>query len=182
LCFWSYVVCNELELTVMAKRLTASGRGGRPRKPAALHELHGTLEPSRHKGWLERDGRFRALPVGEPPAGLTADQTCIWYEVMAQAPPGLLRATDSRLLASFCVLADHLNKCNERWNASGEQMDVQGRGGRVLNPLVLGVIKTSMALLKIQAELGLTPSSRTRVDFSEPMKLVEQSPDDELFD
>ena len=166
----------------MASRLTASGRGGRPRKPAALHQLHGTLEPSRHKGWLERDGRFRALPVGEPPAGLTEDQTCIWYEVMAQAPPGLLRTTDARLLVSYCVLADYVNKCNSAWNAGGEQMDLQGRGSRVLNPLVLGAIKASSALLKVQAELGFTPSCRTRVDFSEPMKLVEQSPDDEFFD
>jgi hypothetical protein len=39
-----------------------------------------------------------------------------------------------------------------------------------------------MALLKVQAELGFTPSCRTRVDLGEPMKLVGPSPEDEFFD
>jgi P27 family predicted phage terminase small subunit len=160
-----------------------ANRAGRKRKPMMLHQLHGTVRRGdEHKGWLETDAKFPALPIGAPPDGLTEDQTVIWYEVMASVPRGLLRTTDARLVMSYCMLVDYMNKANAAWNAGGETMDVQGRSGRVLNPLVAGAMKASMALLKVQAELGFTPSCRTRVDLGEPMKLVGPSPEDEFFD
>jgi P27 family predicted phage terminase small subunit len=152
-------------------------RTGRPRKPAQLHALAGnTKKHPERQAWVETDARFPSLPMEiQCPPQLTLDQAQIWWRVMAAVPRGLLRRTDPDLVARFCVLQDTFHKLNQKWHEEGEQALVTGRGGMLaVNPIPSGLAKISTAILRIESELGFTPASRSRVDFSGTMKVGHQ--------
>jgi P27 family predicted phage terminase small subunit len=151
---------------------------GRKRKPATHHELAGTAAKKPHiKDWVETDARYPALPMDiKAPQHLTPDQAEIWWRVMAAVPRGLLRRTDPDLVVRFCVLQDTFYKLNSEWAAGGCQTMVPGvRGFSVVHPNIIAMAKVSSSILRVEAELGFTPASRSRVDLTGSMKVVSHS-------
>lgn len=151
---------------------------GRKRKPAALHVLAGTVSKSpARKDWVETDARYPSLPLDiKAPQHLTPDQAEIWWRIMAAVPKGLLRRTDPDVVARFCVLQDSFYKLNDEWAQGGCQTMVMGRGGfSMVHPNILAMAKVSSSILRVEAELGFTPASRSRVDLTGSMKVVSHS-------
>ncbi len=118
---------------------------GRPRKPTALLELNGSLKrnPQRYRDRADEPRPTSA--IGDPPAdflrsdsSLAARHLRIWYELLAQAPDGVLTGCDRMILENTCRLQAKI-ECGERSAA------------------VFNQVRSNLS------DLGMTPAGRSRV-------------------
>lgn len=80
---------------------------GRPPKPLAIHEMTGATKKNPGR-YMDREEPATPGPIGEPPADFMI--TCgdgpkllaLWHKLIAEAPLGLLTASDSEYLAAVC--------------------------------------------------------------------------------
>ena len=144
---------------------------GRKPKPSAVKELAGN--PGK-----------RALNKKEPkPSGVPACPTCLdaaakreWTRISRELiAVGLLTSVDRAMLASYCDAYSRWSEAtaelNELRRTKGKSVLVVGTktGYPMQNPLI-GIINTAAdQMRKFGAELGLSPSSRTRLA-AEPQK------------
>lgn len=120
------------------------------------------------------------LKAEEPPPWMDGVQAKAWRYAMDNAPAGMLRSLDRSVLAAWvvaeCLHADAATrvqklgtilKSKEQRNAGGE---VIGGGVPYQNPWLAVLNKQALIMMKAAAELGFTPSSRSRVkvDKSKP--------------
>ena len=138
-----------------------TNRGGRPRKPAVLHELEGTARPGRQVVGT-------AVAKGEPvqPKGLSKQAKQIWDTLGPQLLElGLLSEVDASTFATFCQsygdwleLTEHLNKLGpQNWFFESES------GYRQIIPEVAARDKSFQAMQKLSGRFGLDPSSRSGI-------------------
>lgn len=152
--------------------------GGRNRKPAALHVLHGTFKPSRH-AVVEAPA-----PAGTPAArDLAGEARAEWDRMVVRLEAvGTLSTVDDAALRRYVLLhaqtegieAEHARLTRlsaklmkearrlegaELVAAIGEIVALEKLQARLLPQLRQG----SMALRQWLVELGMTPSARTRV-------------------
>ncbi len=133
---------------------------GRKPKPTHLRVLDGT------RGTIPKD-RKQPRPVGdlfEPPADLVPQAVPFWNEAIADAPPGLLKRLDKRTLAVWATAAwahsDAANKVARTATIVQSQ-----RSGEVYQHPALSIMnRQALIMLRAAAEMGFTPSSRTRID------------------
>lgn len=116
----------------------------------------------------------RALPKNEPPgvgsvgpapAWFDKEQRAEWAQALANAPIHVLTGTDRQLLTIYCVaVIEHRNAAK----------DVRKRGQLVQGVEKVPVVNASIrimnqsatVLLKAMAEMGFSPSSRTRLEIA----------------
>jgi P27 family predicted phage terminase small subunit len=125
-----------------------------------LHELHG------------RPGKRKA-PKGEPIAGgnlfdppgwLTAEQADEWLYIVDNAVPGLLTSVDRANLTAYVVAAClHRRATRELNKARSMFVSVGKNGAKQQHPALQVINRQALIMLKAAAEMGFTPSSRTRV-------------------
>ena len=104
-------------------------------------------------------------PAGDlfaPPGDLPADAVPFWNQAIADAPAGLLKRLDMRVLyiwaAAACMHSQALNKVMK------VSLLIQSREGVIYqNPALAIVNRQAAVMLKAAAEMGFTPSSRTRI-------------------
>lgn len=104
-------------------------------------------------------------PKGEliaPPADLAAAALPFWQEAIAAAPKGLLRRLDSGVLKIWATAAWlHSNAAKQLATSAAV---VQTKDGNIIQHPSLAILnKQAMIMLKAAAEMGFTPSSRSRV-------------------
>ena len=98
----------------------------------------------------------------EPPAWFSDRQRVLWGQAIRDAPPGLLRLLDSSVLEIFVVAKSVHEKAALKVAQYGAV--VKGPDGAHMRSPYVGILnQQSAVMLKCAAELGFTPSSRSRV-------------------
>jgi P27 family predicted phage terminase small subunit len=108
-----------------------------------------------------------ALEDNPPPDYLPEDQKRVWREAIKNAPPGLLRKLDWGVFEQWVVHHSNFLEAAAKVKTSG-QLIKKGEDGWDWNPYMSIMNKQSSLALKCAAELGFTPSSRTRVKVEKP--------------
>lgn len=142
-------------------------RGRRP-KPTALHKLQGTLNPTRHR----RDRKHEPIAFGElseAPIDFTEAQSEIWKEALADAPAGIVKKIDRKVLAVFVEAADRHNTARNMQAL----IDADSRlkllvkdpksGALVASPYNDIMDKTANTILRCADRLGFCPTARPRI-------------------
>lgn len=134
---------------------------GRKPKPTIVKELEGN--PGKRKL-----NKKEPNPTGElltPPIELTDEELKVWRECLAEAPKGLLKLVDGRLLARYCVSLCLWLEAREEVRENG--FTVEGARGPIIAPAVNVMQKQEQSMRSCESELGFTPSSRSRLQIDE---------------
>jgi P27 family predicted phage terminase small subunit len=133
---------------------------GRKPKPSYLRVLDGTDAKAKHARPEEPqpDGELRA-----PPHWLTERQKDLWRSALATVPPGLLRELDSSVFTVWVVASDAHSEAAQKVAQFGQMVKSPVTGTPMQSPYVSIMNKQAQLMLKAAAEMGFTPSSRTRV-------------------
>ena len=136
---------------------------GRKPKPAALKELEGN--PGKRA--INPEPKFSSR-MPRCPEHLTGEARKEWKRVVHELHyAGLLKVTDRAVLAAYCqAWADWVEACRELDGAA--KVCTTDKGYEYPNPWI-GIRNGAMeSLRKMMAELGMTPSSRSRVKVDTP--------------
>lgn len=134
-------------------------RPGRKPKPIHLRLLEGNRR--QHK-----INTREPKPEGdlfEAPDFLTEGQKEKWTYAIANSPRGLLKRLDKEALTTYVVACDLYQQAVIALNASGLLIKSPVKGDPMQNPYLAIVNKQAALMLKSQAELGFTPSSRSKI-------------------
>lgn len=115
----------------------------RGRKPTATHLKVVTGNPGKRP--LNKSEPKAAGELGSPPAGWTAEQKALWWEVVNAVPAGVLTGSD-RLLVELAVRNLALVR------AAGEKLTAA----------------QSAEMRRCLGELGMTPGERARLSVAKP--------------
>lgn len=107
-----------------------------PRKPTELLQLSGAFKQNPQRA--REVGPKSTEPLGDPPATFQAPERAIWYELVGNAPTGVLTSTERPILEVLSLL---MLRLRTSWPKAAEL-------ALILNCLV---------------QLGWTPSARSRV-------------------
>ena len=148
---------------------------GRKPKPTAVHEASGALaknpkrrnrqEPKPKPGAPKMPGVVRADPV----ASQEWEALCGWLDDMR-----ILSKADRTLMAQYCTTYAEWVKYMTHVRQYGVSVPTAS-GGVTTSPETYQYNKLSDRMLKLLAELGLTPSARSRI------RTPEQRDDDDPF-
>jgi P27 family predicted phage terminase small subunit len=101
----------------------------------------------------------------DPPHWFTARQRILWDQCIKNAPEGLLRLLDSSVLEVFVVAKSVHEEAALKVAEYGAV--VKGPDGAHMRSPYVGILnQQSAVMLKCAAEMGFTPSSRSRVKVS----------------
>lgn len=145
---------------------------GRKPKPSYLRVLDGNAG----KRPINPD---EPQPVGDleahaPPAWLSQPQKDGWRFAMRHAPPGMLKRLDQSILTVWVVAEERHQDAAQKVSQLGSLL--KGKTGTPYqNPYLAIMNKQAAIMMKAAAELGFTPSSRSRVKV-EPPKPGEGNP------
>ena len=150
---------------------------GRKPKPSYLRALDGNA--GRRPDNPDEPVPKEPLEAAKPPAWMDGPQAAAWRYAMEQAPAGMLRSLDRSILAAWVVAevlhADAATRVQKLGTILKSKETKHGDGtvsGGVpyQNPWLAVLNKQAMIMMKAAAELGFTPSSRSRVKVSNPRK------------
>lgn len=133
---------------------------GRKPKPTYLRVLDGNAG-RRPVNADEPVPPGRLDEVATAPDHLTDDQKRIWERALKNSPPGLLRKLDWAVFEQWVVHHSNFLEAAAKVAKSGQL--VKKGDGWDWNPYMSIMNKQSALALKAAAELGFTPSSRSRV-------------------
>jgi P27 family predicted phage terminase small subunit len=95
---------------------------------------------------------------------MTPAQVELWRYHVAHAPPGVLKAIDSRLLQTFVVALDLQEQAAALMLSAG--LVVETDRGTVEHPAVRTFARASALALKCAEQMGFSPASRPRIQAS----------------
>jgi P27 family predicted phage terminase small subunit len=126
-------------------------------QPLQIRRLHGN--PSRRPMPPEPDELKPRQPLGPPPDFLSSDARAVWYRVSDSMPLGIVANCDLDLVASYCgAVALHELACKEL-NQTGPVI-MGANNVPVTSPWLQLQIREALLILRLGAELGLSPTSR----------------------
>lgn len=132
----------------------------RPRKPTAIKELQGTLQPCRTP---KNEPKPQAdISTIVPPKHLNEATKKIWLFAVEQMPKGVITTCDIAIFERWAVLYEQFIKISTALNEQG-LIQIDENGIMRVNPLQHCVIKVSAELRAIESQLGFTPASRSKV-------------------
>lgn len=110
--------------------------------------------------------------LADPPPHLTARQQYYWREAIKHAPAGMLKNLDAGALQVYVIAQARLERASRKVDELGELVQAPGRpkGTFIQNPYVVLERNAQALVLKAGAELGFSPSSRSRVKISNRKK------------
>jgi P27 family predicted phage terminase small subunit len=133
-------------------------RGRKPR-PSHLRVVDGTKP---RNGTNAREPQVKRN-LHAVPEGLTKGQKEAWTYAIANAPAGLLKTLDRDVLLTYVVARDLLMEANKK-QAKLSMVRRTAFGTDVVSPYINVIAKQSLILMKAAAEMGFTPSSRSRIE------------------
>ena len=140
---------------------------GRKPLPTALHQLHG--DPS-FLGREQLKSRAALDPPADaldPPADFNEQQSAIWRDAVASAPPGVLRHIDTSVLRAWAIAHDTHIRATAA--VTSEELlispspDPAYPGPKVPNPAISVLNRQAVILTRCAVELGFTPTARPRL-------------------
>lgn len=99
----------------------------------------------------------------DPPEWLSESQKDAWRYAIENAPAGMLKKLDQSVLVTWVVASDYHRDATERVNKRGLVVLSRVQREPVQNPYLAVVNRQAQIMQKAAAELGFTPSSRTRI-------------------
>lgn len=99
----------------------------------------------------------------EAPQWLTEDQKAGWAYAIANAPAGMLKRLDRSAMTAFVVAEDLHRQASIAVGKFGLITKSPAKGEPMQNPYLPIINRQAQIMLKAAAELGFTPSSRSRV-------------------
>ena len=155
------------------------GRGGRPPKPIALHLLENT------KPRVKRApaGTEAIAPGGltDPPDWLTEAQKENWRYAIENAPLALLRRIDGGLLAIWVIACDLHREAAQKVGQFGVLTKAPHTGLPIQSPYLPIVNRQALIMVRTAAELGFTPSARSRMSLGDAQPPGDDDPAREFF-
>lgn len=142
---------------------------GRKPKPTALKLLTGN--PGKRA--LNRDEPTPDTPLGAPPAHLSAPALAEWDRIAAGLVGSRIATDlDAGIVAAYCQAYGRWSDAEEalaQVSNGAKGLVIKTKSGNLIqNPLV-GIANKAMAdMARYAAELGLTPSARSRVTCAPP--------------
>lgn len=138
-------------------------RGPRP-TPTKVLELRGSKRAK-----LNRGEPKPGPGVPEAPSWLDDESRAVWEQLVPQLEEmAVLSKIDALALARYCVLWTQWVKATKFVQRHGPTYPLKDGNGRVKCfaqfPEVALMHKLSTALSRLEAEFGLTPSARTRIN------------------
>lgn len=137
-------------------------RGGKP-KPTYLRMLEGNAG----KRALNDHEPKPTIPLTDPPDSLSDRQKEIWRRALEQAPAELLKSVDESVFKVWVVACDFHDQANTMVNKAGVFMKTKA-GTPIQNPWMAVVNRQSLIMMRAAAEMGFTPSARSRVKVESP--------------
>lgn len=131
---------------------------GRKAKPTQLKILEGNPGG---KPLNKREPKARH-PMKAAPAWFDKMHRDLWNRTLDEAPTGLLKTIDEAVLATYVTAYIMHQRATEEL-CSSELLIESLMGGIKANPLVQVQSKAALVMLRAAAEMGFTPSSRSRV-------------------
>jgi P27 family predicted phage terminase small subunit len=98
-----------------------------------------------------------------PPEWLTRSQFEVWETAIRHAPPGLLRNIDESVLLVWVIAKDMHRIATEQISETGAVTNAPHSNMTVQSPWVSIMNKQALIMLRAAAEMGFSPSSRSRV-------------------
>ena len=125
------------------------------------------------------------LPEGdivEPPTWFDDAQKAEWSEAIRAAPPGLLKQLDkSMLIVWVCAKVMHAHAA-QQVSKYGALIKTPVTGVPMQSPYVSVMNRQAALMMRAAAEMGFSPSSRSRVSIAQKRKGKSQTPFDDLKD
>lgn len=139
-------------------------KGAKP-KPTHLKMIAGN--PGKRQ--LPEDEPIPEGDLIEPPDHLSESQKQIWREGIEACPKGLLKKLDLSIFMTWVISSDIHRKASI--DVGTEGIYGQTLNGELIASIATKIIKEHAAIIiKSAAEMGFTPSSRSRVKLSDPKK------------
>jgi|SRR6267154_174855 len=151
------------------------GHSGRRPKPTLLHIVRGT------KTAKERAKNPEPVAPGrltDPPEWLTEAQKDGWRYAIENAPYSLLRRIDRTLLTTW-VVAEAIHREATIKVAQYGLLAKSPTGFPIQSPYLPIVNRQALILSRAAAELGFTPSSRSRITLGGPNPIPQDEDDDD---
>lgn len=138
---------------------------GRKPKPSYLRALDGNAgkRPTNEQEPVPAE----PLKGEEPPPWMDGAQAAAWRYAMEHAPAGMLRSLDRSVLAAWVVAEVLHADAATRVQKLGTILKSK-EGQPYHNPWLAVLNKQALIMMKAAAELGFTPSSRSRVKVEKP--------------
>jgi P27 family predicted phage terminase small subunit len=141
-------------------------RGPRP-KPTALKILRGT-----RRDRVNHAEPALAADAVAPPSWLDGDSLAHWHRLAPQLlAAGVLRNGDCEALARLCWLHTQWRKHAQLCERGADIIVMKDEAGKIryaqVSPSATLVTKFGAAMAKLEAEFGLTPSSRSSLVVTE---------------
>lgn len=102
----------------------------------------------------------------EPPAWFDKSLKKAWGYAIASAPRGLLKKLDASTLAIWVIAEDLHRKASKHLRRG--MLITSPNGHKVQSPYLSILNRQALIMMKAAAELGFTPSSRSRVTVTPP--------------
>ena len=132
-------------------------RGAKP-KPTALKKLQGN--PGK-RPLNKKEPQPRIVSLLDPPGWLGQHGKEEWVRVVRDLPKGMVTVLDRAVLENYCAAYDEWRTCLTMIKKYGRTQENNGR--RFNSPYVSQCQRARLDLNRFAAELGFTPSARSRV-------------------
>jgi P27 family predicted phage terminase small subunit len=141
-------------------------RTGRPPKPTALHNLHGTARKDRHA-----KRAAEPVPLGDltdAPDWFTPSQREGWEYAIRHCPRGVLKLLDRTALVLWVEAEDRhrgamIAQATLNRRAPDAPWLVKGPDGLIMSPYVEIMDRAAKIIVRMMTELGFSPVARPRI-------------------
>lgn len=141
---------------------------GRKPKPTHLKIVQGN--PGKRKINKDSEDVFNDYLLC--PEFLSDNQKVIWNDAINNAPKGLLKSVDLSVLCVWVVAFDIFQQANKEIEKTGLVITEKGHNGNYnkQSDYISIINKQAAIMIKASAEMGFTPSSRSRVSIDPGIK------------
>lgn len=102
-------------------------------------------------------------PLGEPPEWMSAREKQIWRDALRSAPDGMVKDLDMSVFAAWVGHYSVWEHAKQQVTRFGTMVRTPVQNLVQQNPYLAVMNKQSQLMMKAAAELGFTPSARSRV-------------------
>jgi P27 family predicted phage terminase small subunit len=132
---------------------------GRKPKATVLKDLHGSEQPRNP----DEPVNVIDLDASTAPEHFDEDQRQVWDTVLANAPPGMLKAIDAGTLEVWVVAHCMHRKAVRAQARFGLVIPAPNTRLPIQSPYIPIINRQGLIMLRAAAELGFSPTSRPRV-------------------
>ena len=127
---------------------------GRKPLPTAIKELKGTLRKCRTNPLEPKP----TGEIGDPPDYMSDRAKEIWWQVVRYLPKGVICASDTGVLETYCNFSAQREKLQAAVDKDGATVSPTE-----ISAIFNALVKCEQILAKAGSELGLTPAARQKV-------------------